>query len=64
MNQYYRRLVNRMPQRSWPVLWRAQQAWIAYRDATAPLGDARARVDLIGARVATLKKLSETAGND
>jgi uncharacterized protein YecT (DUF1311 family) len=64
VNQYYRRLVNRMPQRSWPVLWRAQQAWQAYRDATAPLGDARGRIDLIGARVATLKKLSETAGND
>lgn len=64
VNQYYRRLVNKMPQRSWPVLWRAQQAWAAYRDATAPLGDARQRIDLIGARVATLKKLAETAGND
>ncbi|GAB7522445.1 lysozyme inhibitor LprI family protein [Paraburkholderia sp. 2C] len=64
VNQYYRRLVNKMPQRSWPVLWRAQQAWLAYRDATAPLGDARQRIDLIGARVATLKKLAETAGND
>jgi uncharacterized protein YecT (DUF1311 family) len=64
VNRYYRRLVNKMPRRSWPVLWRAQQAWKAYRDATAPLGDARARIDLIGARVATLKKLAETAGND
>ncbi|WP_374992454.1 lysozyme inhibitor LprI family protein [Paraburkholderia sp. SARCC-3016] len=64
VNQYYRRLVNKMPRRSWPVLWRAQQAWLAYRDATAPLGDARERIDLIGARVATLKKLAETAGND
>ncbi|QYD67718.1 DUF1311 domain-containing protein [Paraburkholderia edwinii] len=64
VNQYYRRLVNKMPQRTWPVLWRAQQAWAAYRDATAPLGDARQRIDVIGARVATLKKLAETAGND
>ncbi|CAB3755042.1 lysozyme inhibitor LprI family protein [Paraburkholderia solisilvae] len=64
VTQYYRRLVNKMPQRAWPVLWRAQQTWLAYRDATAPLGDARARIDLIGARVATLKKLAETAGND
>jgi hypothetical protein len=64
VNQYYRRLVNKMPQRSWPVLWRAQHAWTAYRDATAPLGDARQRIDLIGARVATLKKLADTAGND
>jgi uncharacterized protein YecT (DUF1311 family) len=65
VNRYYRRLVNKMPSHSRVTLWRAQQAWVAYRDATAPLvGDARARVDLIGARIATLKKLADTAGND
>lgn len=63
VNHYYRQLVNKMPRRSWPVLWRAQQTWQAYLDATALLGDEDARVDLIGARVATLKKLSEMAGN-
>jgi uncharacterized protein YecT (DUF1311 family) len=65
VNRYYRRLVSKMPARSRVTLWRALLAWVAYRDATAPLvGDARGRVDLIGARIATLKKLADTAGND
>ncbi|MFC0691542.1 lysozyme inhibitor LprI family protein [Paraburkholderia humisilvae] len=64
VNHYYRQLVNKMPRHARPVLWRAQQAWRAYLDATVLLGDEEARIDLIGARVATLKKLSEMAGNN
>lgn len=64
LNRYYRRLYVRMPARSRAVLVRAERAWLAYRDATIPLVNARSRLDLIGARVATLKRLSETVGND
>lgn len=64
LNRYYRRLYVRMPARSRAVLVRAERAWLAYRDATTPLVNARSRLDLIGARVATLKRLSETVGND
>ncbi len=64
LNRYYRRLQQKVPPHSRAILLRAQRAWIAYRDATVPLGDAHGRVDLIGARVATLKRLADTAGND
>jgi uncharacterized protein YecT (DUF1311 family) len=63
LNRYYRRLYARMPAHSRPVLSRAQSAWRAYRDATTPLIDERARLDLLGARLATLKRLSETVGD-
>jgi uncharacterized protein YecT (DUF1311 family) len=64
LNRYYRRLQAKMPTRSRPTLARAQKAWAAYLDATTPLIDERGRIDIIGARVATLKRLSETVGND
>jgi uncharacterized protein YecT (DUF1311 family) len=64
LNRYYRRLQSRMPARSRPTLARAQQAWAAYLNATTPVIDERERIDIIGARVATLKRLSETVGND
>ncbi|WP_228874882.1 lysozyme inhibitor LprI family protein [Paraburkholderia saeva] len=64
MNRYYQRLRKEMPSRARPTLARAQRAWLGFRDATTPLGDARGRIDVIGARVATLKRLSETVGND
>ncbi|MGF6768926.1 uncharacterized protein YecT (DUF1311 family) [Paraburkholderia sp. GAS199] len=64
MNRYYRRLQSKMPVRSRPVLTRAQRAWTAYLNASTPLVDERGRIDIIGARVATLKRLSETVGND
>jgi uncharacterized protein YecT (DUF1311 family) len=64
LNRYYRRLQAKMPTRSRPTLTRAQKAWTAYLDATTPLVDERGRIDIIGARVATLKRLSETVGND
>ncbi|NPT57415.1 DUF1311 domain-containing protein [Paraburkholderia sp. 5N] len=64
LNRYYRRLQAKMPTRSRPTLARAQKAWTAYLDATTPVIDERGRIDIIGARVATLKRLSETAGND
>ncbi|MFP6559883.1 lysozyme inhibitor LprI family protein [Paraburkholderia sp. B3] len=63
LNRYYRKLYARMPAHSRPVLTRAQAAWRAYRDATLPLVDEHARLDLLGARLATLKRLSETVGN-
>jgi uncharacterized protein YecT (DUF1311 family) len=63
LNRYYRKLYGRMPTHSRPVLTRAQAAWRAYRDATMPLLDEHARLDLLGARLATLKRLSETVGN-
>ncbi|ASL43236.1 hypothetical protein bAD24_I07090 [Burkholderia sp. AD24] len=63
LNRYYRRLQTKMPARSRPTLVRAQRAWNAYLDATTPLLDERGRIDIIGARVATLKRLSETVGN-
>ncbi|WP_120305073.1 lysozyme inhibitor LprI family protein [Paraburkholderia sediminicola] len=64
LNRYYRRLQARMPVRSRPTLVRAQRAWTAYLNATTPVIDERGRIDIIGARVATLKRLSETVGND
>ncbi|WP_421023409.1 lysozyme inhibitor LprI family protein [Paraburkholderia sp. A1RO-5L] len=63
LNRYYRKLYARMPAHSRPALARAQSAWRAYRDATTPLVDERARLDLLGARLATLKRLSETVNN-
>lgn len=63
MNRYYAKLRTRMPAASLPTLGAAQRAWVAFRDATTPLVGADERVDLIGARVATLKRLSETVNN-
>ncbi|MFD1557945.1 lysozyme inhibitor LprI family protein [Paraburkholderia silviterrae] len=63
LNRYYRKLFARMPAHARPVLSRAQNAWRAYRDATTPLIDEHARLDLLGARLATLKRLSETVNN-
>ena len=64
LNRYYRRLHAKLPAHTRPVLSRAQRAWTAYRDATVPLMDARSQVDIIGARVAQLKRMGDTAGND
>ncbi|WP_027210175.1 lysozyme inhibitor LprI family protein [Burkholderia sp. WSM2232] len=64
MNRYYRRLRAKLPVRSRATLVRAQKAWTAYLNAATPLVDERGRIDIIGARVATLKRLAETAGND
>jgi uncharacterized protein YecT (DUF1311 family) len=63
LNRYYRKLYARMPAHSRPALARAQSTWRAYRDATTPLIDEHARLDLLGARLATLKRLSETVNN-
>ena len=63
LNRYYRRLQSKMPTRTRPTLTRAQKAWTAYLNATTPVIDERGRIDIIGARVATLKRLSETVGN-
>lgn len=63
LNRYYRRLYARMPVHARPTLVKAQRAWRLYADATTPLIDERARLDLLGARLATLKRLSETVGN-
>jgi uncharacterized protein YecT (DUF1311 family) len=63
LNRYYRQLYARMPKHARPAVARAQSAWRAYRDATTPLIDERARLDLLGARLATLKRLSETVNN-
>jgi uncharacterized protein YecT (DUF1311 family) len=63
LDRYYRKLYARMPAHSRPVLVRAQSRWRAYRDATTPLIDEHARLDLLGARLATLKRLSETVDN-
>lgn len=64
MNRYYHRLQVKMPARVRPTLVRAQRAWNAYLGAASAVTDERGRVDIIGARVATLKRLSETVGND
>jgi uncharacterized protein YecT (DUF1311 family) len=64
LNRYYRRLQSKMPARSRPMLVRAQRAWSAYLAAATPVIDEHGRIDIIGARVATLKRLSETVGND
>jgi len=63
LNRYYRRLYARMPAHSRSTLVRAQRAWRSYSAATTPLIDEHARLDLLGARLATLKRLSETVGN-
>jgi len=63
LNRYYRQLYTRMPAHARPVVSRAQSAWRAYRDATTPLIDERARLDLLGARLATLKRLAETVND-
>lgn len=63
LDRYYRKLYARMPKHERPTVVRAQAAWRAYRDATTPLIDEHARLDLLGARLATLKRLSETVGN-
>ena len=64
LNRYARKLRAKLPARSRVVLSHAQRAWLAYFEATSGLGSEAERVDLIGARVATLKRLSETAGGD
>jgi uncharacterized protein YecT (DUF1311 family) len=64
LNRYYRRLNARMPPGARSTLVQAQRAWVAFRDATTPVIDAHSRIDIIGARIATLKRLSETVGND
>ncbi|MFT4067846.1 lysozyme inhibitor LprI family protein [Paraburkholderia sp.] len=64
LNRYYRVLNSKMPPQSRPTLVRAQRAWSAYLTASTPLVDERGRIDIIGARVATIKRLSETVGND
>jgi uncharacterized protein YecT (DUF1311 family) len=63
LNRYYRRLQTKLPARARPTLVRAQRAWTAYLDAASAVTDEAGRVDIIGARVATLKRLSETVGN-
>jgi uncharacterized protein YecT (DUF1311 family) len=63
LNRYYRRLQTKMPAHARPTLVRAQRAWTAYLDATTPVVDEATRIDIVGARVATLKRLSETVGN-
>jgi uncharacterized protein YecT (DUF1311 family) len=64
LNRYYHRLQSKMPAHARPTLVRAQRAWNEYLAAATPVIDERSRVDIIGARVATLKRLSETVGND
>lgn len=64
LNRYYRRLQSKMPVHSRSTLTRAQKAWTVYLNASTPLLDERGRIDVIGARVATIKRLSETVGND
>lgn len=64
LRRYERALREKLPARARPILARAQRAWWAYFDATSPLGTEAERADLIGERVATVKRLSETAGND
>ncbi|RKP44860.1 lysozyme inhibitor LprI family protein [Trinickia fusca] len=64
VNRYRRKLRDKLPSHVRTTLARAQRAWLAYYEATAPLGSEADRADLIGARVATMKRLSETAGND
>lgn len=64
LNRYYHRLQSKMPAHSRPVLVRAQRAWTVYLAAATAVIDERGRTDIIGARVATLKRLSDTVGND
>jgi len=64
LRRYTRALRDKLPAHARPALVRAQRAWTAYFDATSPLGTEAERADLIGERVATVKRLSETVGND
>jgi uncharacterized protein YecT (DUF1311 family) len=64
LRRYTRALRDKLPAHARPALARAQRAWTAYFDATSPLGTEAERADLIGERVATVKRLSETVGND
>jgi uncharacterized protein YecT (DUF1311 family) len=64
LNRYAHKLRTKLPVQSRPVLARAQRAWRSYFEATAGLGTEADRVDLIGGRVATFKRLSDTVGND
>ena len=64
LRRYTRALRDKLPAHARPALIRAQRAWTAYFDATSPLGTEAERADLIGERVATVKRLSETVGND
>ncbi|WP_368674296.1 hypothetical protein [Trinickia sp. EG282A] len=61
-NRSVHRLGVKLPAQSRTVLTRAQPAWRSYFDATAGLGSETDRVDLIGGRVATFKRLSDTVG--
>jgi uncharacterized protein YecT (DUF1311 family) len=62
LNRYYTKLRDRLPEWMRPQLQRTQNSWLAFRDASLPLLSESERVDLIGSRVATLKRLSETVG--
>lgn len=62
LNRYYTKLRDRLPEWMRPQLQRTQTSWLAFRDASLPLLSESERVDLIGSRVATLKRLSETVG--
>jgi uncharacterized protein YecT (DUF1311 family) len=64
LRRYARALRDKLPARARSILARAQRAWSAYFDATSLLGTEAERSDLIGERVATIKRLSETVGND
>jgi uncharacterized protein YecT (DUF1311 family) len=64
LNRYYHRLQTKLPARGRPTLVRTQRAWNAYLDAATAVTDEPGRVDIIGARVATLKRLAEMVGND
>ncbi|MEA3121827.1 MAG: hypothetical protein QOH33_1385 [Paraburkholderia sp.] len=64
LNRYARKLRAKLPVPARALLARSQRAWRGYLEVTAALGSEADRVDLIGARVATLKRLSETVGND
>ncbi|MBV8259802.1 MAG: DUF1311 domain-containing protein [Paraburkholderia sp.] len=63
LNRYYRQLYARMPKHARPTLARSQSKWRAYRDVTTALIDEPARLDLLGGRLATLKRLAETVKN-
>jgi uncharacterized protein YecT (DUF1311 family) len=63
LNRYAHKLRLKLPVQSRPLLTRAQRAWRSYFDATAGLGTEADRVDLIGGRVATFKRLFDTVGS-
>lgn len=62
LNRYYAKLLDRLPTAERPQLIKAQAEWNAFREATEPLISESERVDLIGSRVASLKRLAETVG--